>query len=527
VPRLVRAPAVLLVVLLAAAWTPRIAAAACDLRVSASGHTLEALDGTPFLFLSDTEWVLNTHPDADVLALLDDRKARGYTVVQVFATRHWDGAYAWAQTDSNGNVPFVNDDVTQLNTAYWDRWAWIIDRAQERGLFLLLIMGEPGRLEEPWLAHSDAEGYAYGRAVGAHLASKTSLIFCNGQDSSATGGIGPSGWRAIAEGVADGVNGVDRFDGAADYSTTLMTYHGYNISSTFHADDWIDFYGPEVWHDNAAVYAQISGDYALTGPTRPTAFLEGSYEGEEAFITPRYVRVEAWHTFFAGGAGYAFGNAQNWQQADNIDYLTSPGNQQMTVLAGFIRGRALGRLVPDQGIIASGESGGATRKVAARSADGDACWVFFPEPQAATIRLDCVTAASEAAASWFDPRDATVTSAGSYATTGVAEFTPPADWEDAVLVLETSVDAGGAEDGGPADGAPPDGSAEDAPGVGDAASPADGGTVDGRTGADGAAAGHGVSGGCGCRASGDQASRGVLPLVLGLVLTRRSRRRRS
>jgi len=32
-------------------------------------------------------------------------------------------------------------------------------------------------------------------------------------------------FRAMAEGVADGVNGIDRQDTKADYSTTLMSYH--------------------------------------------------------------------------------------------------------------------------------------------------------------------------------------------------------------------------------------------------------------------------------------------------------------
>ena len=50
--------------------------AASDLRVSANGHYIEKNDGTPFFLLSDTEWLLNTHSDAQVLQILDDRKAK-------------------------------------------------------------------------------------------------------------------------------------------------------------------------------------------------------------------------------------------------------------------------------------------------------------------------------------------------------------------------------------------------------------------------------------------------------------------
>lgn len=40
----------------------RPALATAPLRVSANGHYLERPNGKPFFFLSDTEWLLNVHP---------------------------------------------------------------------------------------------------------------------------------------------------------------------------------------------------------------------------------------------------------------------------------------------------------------------------------------------------------------------------------------------------------------------------------------------------------------------------------
>jgi hypothetical protein len=79
--------------------------AATDLGVTPDGHHLSK-GGSPFFFLSDTEWVLNERTDSDVTTLLDDRAAKGFSVVQVFATRYWDPA---VRTDVNGNYPFVNN----------------------------------------------------------------------------------------------------------------------------------------------------------------------------------------------------------------------------------------------------------------------------------------------------------------------------------------------------------------------------------------------------------------------------------
>jgi hypothetical protein len=407
--------------------------------VSANGHALERTDGTPFFFLSDTEWILNKRSDTQIQQILDDRKNRGFSVIQVFATRNWNRGTDPACTDANGNLPFVSNDVTRFNAAYWDRWRWVIDQAALRGLEFLLIFGEPGRLEAPWNCTTPSACYTYGRLVGAYFRDKPNVIFCNGQDLDANSGIGVAGWRAMAEGVADGVNGQNSYDGVADYSTTLMTWHGYGGYENFHTDAWLDFYGPEVWQNNTAVYGTINTGYNLAGPTKPVALLEGSYEGgtlvSGAPITPYYDRVEAYHTYFAGGMGYAYGNASNFQPAAGVSYLGSTGAQQMGVLSSFFRARPFSQLTPDQGILASGEGTGSARKVALRANDGSQCYVYYPTNSAASVRLDRVTTSSTVGATWFDPRSGATVSGGTFSRTQVPTLTPPSGWEDALLML--------------------------------------------------------------------------------------------
>lgn len=412
------------------------------LRVSSNGHYLEKPDGTPFFFLSDTEWLLNSHSDSQVIQILDDRKKKGFTVIQVFAGHDFDGFVHFDKShlDANGNPPFDQWSPPKLNDAYWDRWRWIVDKAAERGLYLLLIYGEPGRapITPQW-------AYEYGRLVGERFKDqKERIIFCNGQDTDMS--LKPDVWRAMAEGVADGVNGQNSFDGKADYSTTLMTAHGYKISETFQKDDWIDFYGPEVWHNNAAVYQQINRDYNLANPTKPTVLLEGTYEAEgqgypyhdkPPYFQPRYIRIEAWHTYFAGGMGYAYGHCENWKQCQSVDYLKSPGAQNMAVLQKFMASRKWFRFVPDQGMIASGEESGAKRVVAVSSTDHDEACVYFPMVEAARIRMDRITTKRSVTATWFDPRNGNTQRAGRYSRSDTATLTPPSDWEDAVLLLQS------------------------------------------------------------------------------------------
>lgn len=430
------------------------AGAETDLRVSASRRYLETSEGKPFLWLGATEWILNKHTDERILRLLDRRKAQGFSVVQVFSARSW-GQWAWASsdlswshTDSEGNLPFVNGRPTQLDPRYWGRWLWIADEAAKRGLRFLIMVGEPGRRDTLWPLKNLEEAYEYGRNVGELFRTRRNVIFSIGQDSEGNVGVGVDGFRAIAEGVADGVNGVNRFDRTADYSTTLMTHHPYTTTSVwFPKDPWVDINGiqgsrNENADNNLMVYARVACECNKTDPMRPALFLEGSYEEERNAAgklpptTPRNVRMQAWYAFFAGAAGYSYGHSNNWDQYRHVDYLDSPGALQMGVLQRFLTARNWWKLVPDQTILRNGEENGERRKVAVRAEDQSAAYVFYPVNEPAAIRLSVLGPAAGFPAFWFDPRDGRTETIGVITEAKAANLRPPEGWEDAVLVIE-------------------------------------------------------------------------------------------
>jgi alpha-L-fucosidase len=386
-----------------------------------------------------------------VVAILDNRVAKGFTAVQVMATR------GWSKTDHAGNFPFIDDNPTQLNAAYWQRWRWICDEAATRNLYFFLVMGEPGRTGDknvPWKVQDNGQAYEYSRQVGTFFASAPNVIFAQGQDSQANGGIMPghstcldaNGWRAMAEGTADGVNGVNDFNNSADYTSTLMTYHGlekYPVSYTddisyfFQNDAWIDFYGPEVWHDNDYIYEIVNRDYNLGKPVKPSFIMEGTYEtapfrGKLSPTLPYYLRLEAWHSLLGGICGYAYGHHNNWNQSGNLTYLNAPGAEQMSHLAGFAKKYQWWKWVPDSTLITNNSGSGAARKVGVNSVDGSKCVVYFPTNSNATIRN---ILKSKTTATWFDPRNGNTSSVGTFNSGESRNITPPTGWEDALLVL--------------------------------------------------------------------------------------------
>lgn len=429
-----------------AAAAPAAAAAPSvpPLRASANGRFLIDRDGAPFFWLGDTQWVLNARPDAEVLATLDDRARRGFTVIQVLVTRNWIRSgpemvrgHERLSADAHGRYPFRDDNLARPDPGYFDRWEWIVREAAKRRLIVALHLGEPVRREPPWPAHNPAAAYAYGHRIGARFGGHRNVIYNIGHDMHATEGLGIDGWRALAEGVADGVNGVDGFDRRADYRTTFMTFHPggfppYSSSAWFHRDAWIDANGAQAWSAPGEVWRVIAADYALS-PVKPAILVEGSYEGGTEYTRPmtaRDARQQAWHTYFAGGAGHTYGHNCNWRGCFAID---SEGARAMQHLAAWFGRNAWHRFVPDPAIVAADAADGEARKLGVRSETGAELHVYFPDPSPAPIRLAAVTAAPRVMLSWFDPRTGAERPAGSHATAETPRLAPPEGWEDAVL----------------------------------------------------------------------------------------------
>jgi hypothetical protein len=400
--------------------------AATDLHVSSNGHFLEKSDGTPFFLLSSTEWALQDRSDADILTILQTRAAQGFTAVQT-----------WGDWTNDGDPAYSGGTPPQLNTTFWQRWRWMCDRAKDRGLHFIILLGGVARKNQL----TTQQAYEEGQMAASFFLDAPNVIFSQGQDCGSDNFGGPDIWRAMAEGVADKVNGVNNFDGSADYSTTMQTFHGYNISSAFHYDAWIDFYGPEVWHNPENVPSTVRNDYNLSNPTKPVFLMEGSYENEPwggggaggSIITARDARKEGWYWVFSGIFGYGYGHYNNWWPSTvsngdmSLGYLNSPGARAMTVLSNTFKAHSWWQWAPDDGLV-SNNSGG--KKLGVRSSTE--CLIYFSDNSGATIANKLGDGVS---AQWIDPRDGAAQSAGSFASGQTRGMTPPGGWEDAVLVL--------------------------------------------------------------------------------------------
>ncbi len=272
--------------------------------------------------------------------------------------------------------------------------------------------------------------YKYGVWLGQRYGGKDNLLWMIGGDRSAIYDLKDGlhdyrdVWRAMAEGLADGANGIENQDGQADYSNILISYHprkwAPNSSEWFHNDPWLAFNSTQDTPYDQVVL--IPHDYNLK-PAKPTWLFEGRYEG---VMSAWGVRYQAYQTVFAGGFGHTYGS-DIWQFPTNWRELAMlPAAGQMAHLCTVAReiwtdAQFLDR-IPDQDLIV-GEQGNthgdgeldysgrkkkdpsfSDRITAIRGGDGT--WAMVYSTDGRDISLDLTRLYSgKMDAYWFNPRN--------------------------------------------------------------------------------------------------------------------------
>jgi Protein of unknown function (DUF4038)/Putative collagen-binding domain of a collagenase len=215
-------------------------------------------------------------------------------------------------------------------------------------------------------------------------------------------------------------------------------------SSFMHAEPWLSFNSIQVWKDLRLIYPMTFGDYGKS-PAKPVTMLEGVYEKGEEYgfpITPLHVRREAYYTCLAGGF-HGYGHNHSWRVRPGWrPALDDPGAQQMTILKNiFTSLPEWWMLLPDQTVFRRGGNiQGDVLNLAARSATGRwfVCYVAG-EPNI-SLNMSTITAGQAASAVWINPATGDQRPVGTFQRTGTRDFSRPADWADAVLVVREGLE---------------------------------------------------------------------------------------
>ena len=420
------------------------------LQVSENKRFLVYQDGTPFFYLGDTGWELfHRLNKADAEKYLENRRAKGFTVIQAVALAELDGLNT---PNTEGNKPLINNDPQKPDEEYWKHVDWVIKKAEEKGLYIGLLPTwgdkvDPQRWGKGPKIFNKENAFGYGKWIGSRYKDYRNIIWINGGDRQGGGDNFPV-WEALAEGIKS----VDK--------NHLMTFHpmGENSSSQwFHNSSWLDFNMAQTGHGQrsyAAYKRIIVRDYNLK-PVKPCLDGEPRYEDHPVNWNPDVmgwfddadVRQALYWNLFSGAFGHTYGCHPIWQMktpgreavglARNnwYDVLDLAGASDLIHARRLMESRPFLSRVPDQSLLVPSYYPETDYVVATRG-DGYA-FIYFPTGWSAEIDLGKMGV--EAVHSyWYDPRTGESTLIETIDDMRPRRFNPPStgrgnDW---VLILD-------------------------------------------------------------------------------------------
>lgn len=421
------------------------------LKISDNRRFIVTESGRPFFYLADTAWELFHRLDRPQASrYLQDRAAKGFTVIQAVALGEMDGLRV---PNPYGHVPLEDNDPTKPVEAYWRHVDWIVDHANSLGLTIGFLptwgdkWNRAGWGFGPEIFTPD-NAFVYGRWLGQRYRDK-GIIWIVGGDRKVETPL----HRQIIEQTARGLR-------EGDGGRHLISFHprgGDASSNYFHEADWLDFNMWQTGHGrNRANYDAIARDYARTNPIKPVIDAEPGYEDhpsefnlDHGYLDDYDCRKFIYWSTFAGACGHTYGCHPIWQfwQSDLApksycrreweDAMHLPGSGQMQWCRRLLESRPYLTRVPDQSLIVSENKDGSRHRQATRDIDGSYALVYCPY-YADDVEIELSKLSGDTlVVHWYDPRTGNARFAGTVGrTAGVQKFTPPTGGPDWVLVLD-------------------------------------------------------------------------------------------
>jgi len=389
------------------------------IRISANRRYFVDPTGNPVFWLGTTQWQLFREFTLDeARVIIEKSKATGFDFIQVMLLGVGDGT----QPNLHAEKPCHDDDSGVPNEAYFQNVDAVMEIARKNDVAISMTVFH--QRYRKLITPEKARGWA--QWLAQRYRGFPNLVWS--MTPEATDEFVPI-LRDLAAGLREGDSGAHLITFKPDPAPYTSSY--------IHNEDWLDFNCMQTWRSVELIYPMVTADYHLS-PTKPVVMAEGAYESgtEYSFdVTPLWVRRQAYYSYMVG-ASHSYGHNDSWRVLPTWKQaLDAPGAAQLGILKEIFLARdEWWELVPDQTLLAEGgRIEGTVLNLAARHRDGRWGMVYLADPASVSIRLDKL--ANSADALWIDPRTGESQAAGRLANTGVASFTTPDGWEDALLVL--------------------------------------------------------------------------------------------
>ena len=411
------------------------------LKVSENRRYLAHADGTPFLWIGDTAWAVPLKAsETEWEQYLADRAAKHFTVIQVAPAPEWAG-----KQDRQGQTPFADQSCAQWNPAYWQSFERKVQRANQKGLVVMLV----GLMEPVSRYPKSAEACLFARNIVARLFGNF-VMFSPSFDSEVLPLAHEVG-RAARE--ASTVHLITQHPGTP-WNQPTPTF-----SMAYYDQPYLDFVGVQTGHN--AGHLDWCAHHAIEWnlhlyrhePHKPIINLEAMYDAQGTNGWRAVdARALAWRTWLSGATGYTYGAGDLPPKVPNGNgavfmWVTDPEKYdywqkalqwesafQMRHLHDFLAAIEWWRLEPAPALIRNQPDDIMRRMVLAKSASGDFAVAYLPDDD--RIEIDVSAFPAPLAARWFDPVHGSYSPiAGPIDNKDTCRLSPPAkgDW---VLLLQ-------------------------------------------------------------------------------------------
>jgi hypothetical protein len=425
------------------------------LKVSDNKRFLVHENGQPFYWLGDTAWELFhrlTREEAE--KYLKNRAEKGFTVIQAVGLAELQGL---KDPNPYWELPLKELDPTKPNEAYFQHVDWIIDKAAELGLYIALLPTWGDKLfkdswgDGPEIFNAD-NAKIFGKWIGNRYKDRKNMIWVLMGDRNPRNEKDVAVWRAMAEGITEGVGDADKVLITAHPQPNEMADGG--AGKWFHNENWYDFNMFQTGHCREnKVYDRIQVAYNRT-PTKPTLDAEPLYEDHPVCFNAADLgkssaydtRVFAYWSVFAGAFGNTYGCHDVWQMyAPNrksingasipwYDAINLPGAGQMQYLRKLIESRPMLDRVPDQSLVADPLS--VYERIQATRGN-DYAFIYTTKGNEFTVNMGKISG-KQVVAYWYNPRNGKLKDAGKFDNKGTQKFKPETGGygQDWVLILD-------------------------------------------------------------------------------------------
>ena len=391
-------------------------------KVSENGRYFIDQNGRPVFWLGTTQWQLfREYSLDDARTIIEKSKQKGFVFAQVMLMGVGDGT----KPNIHGEKPWIGNNPLTPNEAYFKNVDAVVQIARENNFNISMTLYHQRYRKFITLANA----HAWAKWLAQRYKDVPTIVWSMTPEAKPE--FVPI-LRELAAGLHEG-----------DGGTHLITFKPdpAPFSSSFiHGETWLDFDSMQTWKQVELIYPFVTKDYNLK-PVKPVLMAEGAYEhgSEYGFdVTPLWIRRQAYYSYLAGGH-HTYGHNDSWRVLPTWKQaLDAPGATQLGILKKIFEGRKeWWNLVPDQDIFASGgNTSGQILNLAARHKDGRWIIAYLGGKAEFSITLDKLALAGRLSAFWIDPRDGKQEPIEKLSKTGLATFSTPEGWEDALLVLE-------------------------------------------------------------------------------------------